>query len=198
MTVSYENDWEYASAKLGGSIVRYEGYPVWVIDVNDEGVSIDKIPSSGKSLRTQLCDLDLTPITLGFINGNSTCSYVQRVPKRNDWKQGVRAANLIGLSGSSSQLNINSVDFVNTVLNKYPSIENCMEYIECGECDSRAFNRRFSLGLLLKEGFSLFYKEYKIGYLDPVRAKSYILDKQYFYLKELLEESLSDVQSYHC
>ena len=197
MTVSYENDWEYASAKLGGSIVRYEGYPVWVVDVNDEYVCLDKIPSNGGTFKVQLCDLDLTPLPLGFVNGDNTCSYIQRVPKRNDWKQGVRAANLMGLSSSSVNLNINSVDFVNTVLNKFPSIENCMEYIECGECDSRAFNRRFSLGTLVKEGFSLFYKNYRIGYLDPMRAKSYTLDKECFYLKELLEESLSDVQSYH-
>jgi hypothetical protein len=189
MTVSYDNEYEYAHAKLSGSIVRYRGDPVTVLGVNqEEGAAI-------KNHVTQLCtcvpleELDLTPVPLGYMNLGNGANYLTRIPHRS-WKQGVRSGSISTFSKYACNFSVEGVELTNTILGRYPKLEKCFELLVCGEVRARAFTRLFSLGTPGKKGFSLFYKDLWVGRMDPLKSKSVDFNSEYEYLTELLEEAL--------
>ena len=121
MTVSYDNDYEYAHAKLSGSIVRHKGQPVTVFSVNEEGAAI-------KNHITLLCncvpleELDLTPVPLGYVNLGDGANYLTRIPHRS-WKQGVRFGSLHTFSKYVCNFSVEGIELTNTILGRYPKLE---------------------------------------------------------------------------
>lgn len=185
MTISYGNDVDYAQAKLTDSVVKVDNYPVHVLGVEtSDSVRVKKLLDKNY-FYVKLNDLDLEPLRLGYANyGNEAC-YVTRLPQRS-WKQGIRNSNMWS---PKIRVPIESPSFVNLVLNNYPSLTLCLEYLDCVEVKTIAFSKHFALGLKEKRGFKVFYKNFAVGYLDPQKSWLPKLDDSKQYLKELTEET---------
>jgi len=189
MAVSYNSDYEYANAKLGGSIVRHNGLPVVVKSVDiGNGRTILKHLLTGASEIVDLKDLDLEPIELGYCNWPFAI-YLARLPVRN-WRQGLRQDFIYSAHPIE---NIYSNQFYNMVQGIYPTIMNCVNSIYCEEAFKKAFSKVFALGKTNTTGIlDFFYKDYKVGELDINRPLIPKLYPDYKYLTEMVEETIHD------
>ncbi|MCA9381303.1 hypothetical protein KC678_03490 [Candidatus Dojkabacteria bacterium] len=184
MTISYDDDWEYAHAKLSDSVITFNNFPYYVKEVTPScHVHLKKF-YFGESVSANLNQLDLTPFSLGYYNSNDSCIYVKRVPQRN-WKQGLRTNNIASNGGF---VEFESEGFLNCLLDKYPSIDDCIEFISCQEYKAISFHKQFALGSKFKKGFNLLYKDKKVGYIDPEKTIFPVFDEHYIFLTELFED----------
>lgn len=144
---------------------------------------------NGTRYYAKIDTLDLTPVSLGYVNHSDTCCFTSRIPMRRDWKQGLRPNNLFLKSlYPEESLEINELtrlyDLEDTCLNRYPSYRKCLDYVEETHRAS-AFSRCFAVN----EDGNLVYKgAMSVGKIEDERAIK--LEKKFTHLKEFLEESL--------
>lgn len=195
MAIKYK-DVGYASERLSGSIVRHEGIPVYVDGINEDGeAAIRKLASDKGFYYVPYDELDLTPVPLGNINVNGSVMFAKRMPKRRDWRQGLRENNLHSevVHGDEQRVRATCTDLLNTILGIFPSIKTCIESVECREAEGMAFSRQFSVGRKEAEGYSLTYRvNNRIGWasIAPDGNINTKLRPEFEYLKEYLQESL--------
>ena len=178
MTISYNSDVTYASAKLTDSMISLNGTPVQVRAVNSRGqVTWRSFQDEGVN---NLTEFDLEPFKLGYCNNNGVATYLRRIPARH-WRQGLRTGTL---SGSYGVPNLLSKYFRDCVSGFYPCLEESDELISCGEVNSVAFSRNFSLkkNVLSYKGRPVGSKHRKFG-----KLKLELLD-DFKYLNEVLEQ----------
>lgn len=86
---------DYAKQKLVGTVVRLNnGEPIHILDVvNKMLVVFVKNDSDEHTKTTEFKNIDISSPPLGFINTHKGAFFVSRIPKRNDWRQGVRPEN---------------------------------------------------------------------------------------------------------
>jgi hypothetical protein len=194
VSVKYGDDYEYANAKLSDSIVSFNGHPVYVERVDEEGdVRYTPLGSNDRPLTARLKDFDLTPLPLGNINLNrGMVSYAARYPVRG-WKQGLRMGSIYFLTNSTEGRRINPHDtgFVNCLTGNYPTMKSCIESLVCEEAQQIAFSREFFLHPFDKTGMSLLgYKNIIVGVGRLTEAKDnllFTLNEKYKFLQETLE-----------
>jgi len=187
MTISYEDDFEYANSKLSGSIVYKSGQPVHInyVDV-EEGDAFYQDPQTREERVCELSALDLTPVKLGYVNYPEGASYLSRIPARH-WRQGLRE-NTVSCNGTYGGV-YNSY-FISTVLGAYPTFTHCLEQCK-NTALSIAFSRNFALFPSLK-GIFLYFKGEKVGVVDETGTGSRPkLNEEYTYLQEMLEGELN-------
>lgn len=187
MTISYNEDFNYAAQKLPGSIISYKGSPVMVNHVCPvEGRVEAVIVGTARNIEAPLAEFDLEPIKLGYVNKTRDCVYTMRIPARH-WRQGIRN-NTLHVRGG--RLNLNSRYLINCVRGIYPSMEDCIEAIETGECTERAFSRRFKVGGREAAGYTIYLKDRLVAY-----ATRGILGYNFNYVpgKEFAREDLEQV-----
>ena len=124
-----------------------------------------------------LTQLDLTSPPLGNIDVDGLTYYVARVPKRNDWRQGLRPNNLMLVHrGRSYNYLFAALNYLNTpVYNIYPPYEYSLKA-------GGSFSRTFSLD----KGKKLWYKCRQVVGKDVNGVPT--LDEKYEWLKEALED----------
>jgi hypothetical protein len=146
------------------------------------------------------------PFPLGNVNINGSVVYTERTPTRNT-NQGLRDRSLFSLAvspvpnlssglkrkGSSINevsLSVYSKELYTTMLGIYPSAEEILEAFKDPSVINTgvAFNREFSifrgpLGMLF-----LCYRNEGIGLLDQGDLSSVIIGRDYYFLKETIEE----------
>lgn len=186
MSVKYINDWEYASEKLCGSDVFYNGEFCYVKNIDpDEIVTLWSYVTE-KYLKIPLSDLDLEPPKLGYVNLDYESSYISRVPKKY-WKQGQNKNTI--LAGSKHVGNNHYQKILLNFSKPFPSLEQCVEVVYNEEAISRAFHRNFCV-MGLDDNQHLFYKNYRVGLVNPKNLDLQLSGKA-LVLKEVLEECLS-------
>lgn len=168
------DDIDYARSRLSGTVVFHKGSPVYVYNVHswDEV----EVASCGRYSIHYYCpfnELDLNPPKLGFVNTDYQCQYLVRDPARQ-WKQGFRQ-NQISREGFRTP-NINSVEMSNMYRNVYPSLDNCIELLSCGEAESQAFHKLFAISLLEKSKFRLLFKTKVVANLIPQKGNNLQVD----------------------
>lgn len=188
MTISYSSDPSYANAKLSGSLVRLNNFPVIVQEVYPEDGEVDYSTPRGQRGNCHITDLDLEPVPLGYVNHSTGCSFTSRIPARH-WRQGLRDG-LIFVKGRTSQrISITSPSLTSTIMNIYPSMISCFEAIINGEAIERAFSRDFALQSSRGNFCHLLYQSWNVGRVDYVEGGyTTTLNDGYEYLQELYQE----------
>ena len=193
-------DGDYAADRLVGTMVAHKTKSglYYVSDVDGGRVAINEV---GKSIGTmewvELCELDLTPPKIGYMNHSSGHPYwITRTPARQ-WKQGLRLRNTnISLDGISLKLECKQV--VDAYNNKYPTIDECMDSIENCEVFGMAFAKDFSAGAKRKKNdyfnleapFSEIHLSYKGRVVGGFHQDKPFLSNKHLFLSEALEEAL--------
>ena len=197
LSIQYEsvND---ANMRLSGTIVLYDGKPVYIREVgalaegegkngdiyrvyikelpikpNDRGAYERKFISSKK--------FDLAPFPMGFMNtASGKAVYLSRAPRRQQ-KQGLSEATLsqyvVGdLSGQGRLVRFadltSSQQFVDCINGKYPSVAEATKMVAEG-ADSVAFSRVFAIARdkSLPELIYLYHKKDKVGFIMDGKLK---------------------------
>lgn len=149
MSVKYKDNM-YANDRLTGTIVRHNNIPVYIDRVSGDGWAYGHSLGGGvpKVIQVQQEELDLTPVPLGNVNELDSVLFVQRMPKRRDWRQGLRRSNMnvTTVVGLPRDVNLTGRGIVKTIMGIYPHVEECLEMVLCEEVLGRAFSRYFSVG----------------------------------------------------
>lgn len=183
----YQGDWRYARTRLNGSIVSLKQTPVYVMDVGLRGAQCIEM-TSGREVFCELDSLDVSPIKLGFLNTPNGITYMSRVPKRNDWRQGLRRGNT-GFTYNPNLLSIDPEDRVfsrslrDVIKGKYPQFRSALTYVK-DKGQSRAFHRHWAVDKNLNV---LYRGGNRVG--SVVGGKP-VLKGKFSYLSEYLEECL--------
>lgn len=181
----YGKDYEYAGTRLNQTLVRYNGKLVEVIQVRGDGnVEIRHIKNDEVE-RVKLDRLNLEPLPLGYANiKGANALYTYRIPKRNDWRQGSRAANLgYRQGGEHHQFDVDYRFLLDVVDNLYPTFEEARKKSkEVGRVI--AWCRAWAVA----PTGEVRNRDRKVGRIIRDKVK---LNKGFEYLKESLEESLA-------
>lgn len=181
----YGDDWDYAGSRLNGSIVAKGKDPMLIMEVGRMGVVGHNL-RTGDAENCKLSDLDVKPFKLGYLNFRGGVGYLARIPKRQDWRQGLRRGNCSFTHMTvDTRFDPSSREFClslsKTVSLEYPSYEaSYKKAINRGV--AVAFHRHWAIS---SDGNLL----YKNGETVGVCAEGGpVLDKKYGHLKEYLEE----------
>lgn len=177
----YGKDWRYAATRLVGSIVRWKKTPVTVQEVYPDGTVVVESIAKGAVGRANMDDLNLKPVPLGFVNYEKQASYVSRVPKRRDWRQGLRVGNMTSF-GIPQQI-IPGLALSKTIKGIYPTYESTLGRVR-DRGGSHAWHRHWAIN----EREEILYKHgVVVGKIERGRP---LLSSKYEYLQEYLEECL--------
>jgi len=182
----YTDNEEYTNMRLQNTVVRdrKKGILVFVLRIGEGAdglwavvckVNAKEEEGEINEYKLFLKDLDLSSPPLGNIDYNGDTYFVSRVPKRNDWRQGIRKDNLAYVyRGRIHKYNIPSMKVLEApVYNVYKPYKK-----------GRAFSRNFSVD---EEGY-LWYKCREIVGTDINGIPT--LEKKNEWLKEALEDAL--------
>lgn len=184
----YYNDGneEYISRRLKNT---------YVLDVHKNVVFVSKIhklgdkiyatiltPTGTKEVNLEL--LDLSPIKLGWINFDRTCSFFMRMPIRGAYQQGTSDRNTTALGELDVTLKyIDLKDIQKTVDNNYPNFYKATTMVEDLNYKKVAFSRNFAISK-----HEIFYKGVSVGVREHRNVK---FNKQNEYLGSILERVVS-------
>lgn len=179
----YGTDYQYAASRLVDTVVMYGKCPVMVLDINRDCMVDIRPLDKGEIKKVPLHALNLTPVKLGYINlPRRYPVYICRVPKRNDWRQGMRKSN-IKLFGDINIGDLNYKHIGNTIEGKYPSFEKAIAYSQRNIY--KAWGRDWCI---TDEG--IFNKARWVGTLSQNNLVE--LAEPFKYLQESLEESYAN------
>ena len=182
----YKDDINYTTMRLQNTVVRDReaGELVHILNIGGGNrrfmAEVNPTNERGGYVRTvPLAQLDLSSPPLVNINHGGRVYYVARVPKRNDWRQGIRRENLSFVyEGRFCNYDLDSLDVLKApVYDRYPTYKECLG-------KNSAFSRTFSLDREKK----LWYKCREVVGRDVDGVP--ILDEEYEWLKEALDDSL--------
>lgn len=152
----YDKDYRYASQRLNGSIVRKGTYPIEVMEVDHHGTVHARTIVTNKVREFKLEELDLNSPPLGMVNTYRGPIYLARVPKRDDWRQGLRKANVTKLWGQ--RVEVDSKLIYKCIRGQYPEIVSAIADSQI-EGLRIAFHRHWALEVLDNRVY-LYYKWY--------------------------------------
>lgn len=172
--MNYLGDYVYANSRLRDTVVRTAaGVLVYINVVRGDGTVQGNYVTNHRVYNGHVDKLNVDPIPLGYVNSGSVPVYIERVPKRRNWRQGLTLEVLEYKGGRLDHPYPLIQDFL--VKNKYPSFEHCAQH-------GGAWCRKFAV----KAG-TLQYKGNQVGAVVDGVA---ILDQRHKYLQESLEETL--------
>ena len=184
----YYDDLDYASKRLRGTLVRTkQGIPILIhtVSLSDNNVMYCTIESmvTGDMSEIRLCDIDLTPVPLGYVNLSPTfCAFTCRKPMRVDYKQGLSRTSFVSYETAASNIPFKSL--LKTIMNEYPSYHKCLKVLESSKDQlSQAFSRDFSL--VKEDEFFVNYRGKRVG---KVVRGIIILNNNKKFLQEHLDE----------
>lgn len=170
------------TARLDGGICFYNNHPYTMMTGGGGGNTCILRPLHG-TRREQLVSLkdeglDISSPILGYVNTKNEAIYVMRSPDRR-YKQTLSPTSIIGmtisgrvLTGESLTEAIFSKNGEDMLLNKYPTLEEALKFIESGTTTKRsslsiAFNRDVALA---KDSFGItrvYFKGKEVGRIKP-------------------------------
>jgi len=136
------------------------------------------LKESRKLHQVEVDSLNLEPVSLGYVNVEDRAIFVVRKPMRQDWRQGLRRENYTFL-GDMGWDELPEKELRNTILGKYPSLEEAKAITIKNNKASVAFSRNFALG-----GNNLYYKTRVVG-------TNMMLSPKFSYLQGRLESVLN-------
>ena len=182
---------EYANSRLNGTIVRLNGKPVKISECfeDDSGIAATyRHLSNGASGVSPLEEFDLSPVPLGWaISDREGASYLTRVPKRSDYRQGLRLSNYTSVFGDEHR-RVGKVALSNCIIGKYPSFDSVLDEVS-NQPAFRPYSRDFALSSKhAPDGVLIMFKW--LGAVGNVIKGKGLLAPQFEYLQESFEESM--------
>lgn len=163
-------DLAYSQNRLLGTIVRAKDVPVMVREITEEKYICTDLTKN----TNMVCpheDIDLTPVPLGYVNYGGVASYLARVPKRRDWKQGLRKENTITIGNGYGLGKINLKELAKTIIGKYPTFKQILKTLSKNE-DKKVKSLAFSREFAVDKDFTLWYRgEYAVGTVEDGEPK---------------------------
>ena len=180
----YGKEFAYADTRLKDSIVMHDGDPVVVYGVTSGGSATVALLSdeSRNTFSVPLRSLDVTPVKLGYVNYKGRTCYAMRMPKRRDWKQGLRGANITSMGGEVHIHAVPDKEWAKTIVGDYPTYEACLKAV-ARTAKSLAWSREWCVS----KDLSLWHKGVLVGKVVDGQP---LLSGRYQYLSECLRESL--------
>lgn len=183
----YYDDIEYAQRRLSSTLVRKKnGEPFFISAVVRKGSDTICVGFNPKSeeQHINLKDIDLTPVPLGFANLGNVMAYLCRKPMRKDWKQGLSVNSLVSYGLDKRDFHL--LQICDTVLGKYPTLQEAKDFVSVRINNSKAFSRDFGL-INNGKNIALMYRKYTVGKLVGGKL---VLDADKFFLEQHLAESV--------
>jgi hypothetical protein len=183
---------EDARQRLTGTLVRVNKAPIYIIDVHNadrrRSYELEVQYLSNGKVGTIPYDknVDLSPVPLGNTNYQGGSYFVSRVPARM-WKQGLNENNMHcwDFEGRNVRIPITSKCLIDTIDGKYPLFKEAFEAVYKEKVRSMAFSRDFSI----RPNVLVYHSRVEVGNLN---GKDIQLFDKFFYLKELLQEAMSN------
>lgn len=164
------------------------------LDRNPDATIVRKLMSSAKFNKFR-------PFPLGNVNYNGEVYHIERRPTRQTI-QGIRSESIItekvtaspNVDAGSSiarlmrvHIDLYGREFVDCVLGNYPSYQEVIENLRSSECanSGAAFHRDFSV---VRGPIKTLFLCYKTEGVGIIKGYDLVLDKDYEYLKEQIEE----------
>lgn len=189
---NYEDSILYGEDRCCNSIVTLGGEPNWFLCWNGSDGIRGRHTLTGNEKFFKIEDFDPTPVHIGYVNLNTTCYYISRVPFRQ-WKQGLRSANMATLYEDNmmycgvDEILLRSEGFCQAYKNKYPSLESILS---SNDMKLRAFSHEYCVKRS-DEGLLLLRRQIKVGTIDEDSARIELF-KDYKYLQDEMEEVLNE------
>jgi hypothetical protein len=204
----YENA-EEANFRLHGTIVLYDGEPVYISQVAHEPdlpkgdifrVYTQSLPVSNRRdpERKYISSgkFDLAPFKMGFINLDGNVFYLSRTTARQN-RQGLNdrtfeaapLRNVPGVVAPSLGDLIRTKEFYDTIKGRYPSMEDAMARLREEGVSGVAISREYALVThsSLKELLFLFHRKTVVGFMQT-GDREFKLGQAFKFLKEELNE----------
>lgn len=178
----YGTDYNYAESRLADSIVRLRktGDPVLVqhIDAVDGSTQV-MVLKNKSTIHVPLDDLNPKPVPLGWCNTRDGASYLARIPKRRDWRQGLRAETCF--SSRNIFRRIPYADIAKCICGEYPKFQ---EVLAAKEGKVVAWSRKWATDCV-----NVYFGN--LGTVGRIENGVPVLTEGFLFLKESLEKSLS-------
>ena len=206
MVAPYQNAAD-AQQQLGGSVILYDGRPVYVVECfagrgNDILMSVVNLPRKRDPYQVSIFDPLVegrgVGLRLGYCNlgGDYGAVWLSRIPRRQ-YSQGLTRNNVAvnGARGRENRLPLNfdhitgMACFVDMMNGVYPAYADAVQQLNANRAlPSVAFARDFCLERGQDDlGFFLLrYKNERVAWGDPAEFK---LPKKFSYLTELLRKN---------
>jgi hypothetical protein len=179
----YKDNIPYAKQRLVGTIVRIKDEPVKVLDISPKGIATAYFLKDENEFFTDIDNLNLEPVPLGYINYKNQAYYLVRKPIREDWRQGLRVGN-IAFIGPQGFMEFPRKELRDTILNQYPTFAQAVEAVAKQRKAKVAFSRVFAVSA----DKELLYKERVVGSFDKLPQ----LSDKFRYLHECLQEFFNE------
>jgi len=156
-----------ANRRLASTVIRFDGKPVYVLRIR-ESCDIEMFDMlSQKNIvghyTKQEKLIDIHPVTLGYVNIGGCAIYTWRMPSRRS-KQGLHQESLHMHKNIGADV-LASLALAKTIINNFPTIEDCVDLLTTKAVEEIAFHRKFAL-YRSRNTFGIRYKGDKlIGYL---------------------------------
>lgn len=185
---------EHANLRLGNTIIRIKGYPVYVYGINGD-YSCD-LRYLGRDKLTRIKDIrviegiDILPVPLGFCHYGDLAMYLFRRPSRRT-KQGLSEESLSTHTGRTPAIGSCGKwrhALHRTIVGEFPSITNTFKILKIQGQGSVPIHRNWAI----QAGGTpaLLYKFHgTVGYWDE-GAKRFRLNEAFAYLQETLDEEI--------
>lgn len=201
---------EETKFRLEGTIVLYDGKPVYITRVNAVGAEdkkeiarvyfwelpVPKAASAKDEVRKYLSSrhFDLTPFKMGYLNHGGAATFVSRLPIRQQ-RQGLCAntctfSDVLGKPSRTLDYNtmIHSPGFIEMVEGKYPSFKDAGELLGDQRTSSIAVSRSFAFVIDNDlEALYLSHKGVKCG-LALKNDRALKVPPKFHFLREEMEE----------
>ena len=204
--VPYDNDLRYAVTRMVGSFfkIKEENKTVLgkIIEINGPSNSLRTakvfytLREYENSKSCSIFDIDYYPGKLGYTLDKYDYSwkYLQRLPLRRDWKQGLRNNQLVWATSNRderSSVNGNFLEFnydttLNCLENKYPEFDITLENVE-----ETGMIQAFSKNFAVDKDYKVLYKANVVGGINTQNKVK--LSKKFEFLKQELEAEVKNV-----
>lgn len=170
--------------KLGNSIIRYDGKPVFV-RTDNQSLHLYTLPGGQDLIKVVKRDdplIDISPIKLGYCNVRRgeilRACYITRTPWRRT-KQGLTSSGIrlnhhqgVAPTGSTSTAIFGSKDFVEMLNNEYMAMEKVMTllnnlYEKNKSYQEVAIHRNVAIGINDLGIIYVYYKGERVGWIQP-------------------------------
>ena len=153
--------------RLGGTICRYKGKPVYIVDTRGgHQVYIQSMnpPSDDYELidyRTP--DFDYKSPPLGYMNFADRAYYLSRLPWRDIQKQGLCNQAVESRPAIPRGGWFPSEALAKCILGEHPTLEQALELIQIQGHDSVAVHRHIAIGVVSGQSLGVFYRGRMVG-----------------------------------
>lgn len=189
----YGNDSNYAHTRISGTIVMYNGQPVYVDQVltseeTKKPTAVVRWLSPNQhqaSFIVDLSNLEVCTPPLGYANYEGMASYITRKPMRNDWRQGIRHNNLLSVYGYDIG-SLPTEALYPLLINEYPKYKDCLKFLEedTGNRHSQAWAKDWAINI----SGELLYRFGNV--VGTIKNGEPILEEKFNYLSDSLLESI--------